>query len=285
MDKECLKGVVYINRLLDLYSNNNSIDSVSAQITDKEFSLGVEYMIENNLLNPYELTFLSSYSDICKDALVESCKSVTDEEILCLDNRESVLDEISLIKQLSSTNDDFNDKLFELFKDKIVTKSRRDVEYDKNTLQIIPYMIIEHDGDLVLLKKKKGDPRLIDTIDLPAGHCAEGNILDSMMSELKEELDIDPSDVHRVTYLDFIPPTNNKFSISYYHIGVLIMVNLTDGVTISNAEKDKHDIVYLKDVIKNPKYVEAIGDWASYGILQYLDYKNSIIKYNNKYIL
>lgn len=278
MNNECLKGVMYINRLLDLYSNNNDINSMSAKITEEEFSAGIDYMIENDMLNSYELSFLGNYSKVCKDVLQKSCTDITDERVLCFDNRESILNEISLIRRLSSNSNTFYRKTSDLFRDKTVVKNRVDVEYDNSILQIIPYMMIIYNDDLVLLEKKKGDSRLLNKIDLPAGHCSEPTVLDSMISELKEELNIKYDDISSMRIIDFIPPTNNTFSISYYHLGVMVLINLKDGVEIENSEDDKHNLIYLKDLIKDKDKIKSIGDWASYGILQYLDYKDNLIK-------
>lgn len=271
MDK--LKGALYLKKILNSYKDGGTTLIDSMNVTNYQIARGLAYLVEQDQLSMYELSILCRFSRTCECALKLKSEDIKDEQILCLSNRDYILSELKILKTLLKDDEERNESFLRLINTNKVKLSRRNVEYDKNVLQIIPYMMIEVNNDLVLLEKKKGESRLIDTIDFPAGHCSEDTVIDSIFKELEEELGVNKKDVVKVKILRTIPSTSDPLNVSYYHLGILVSIVLNPNTTIINGESDRSNLLYLQDVLDNPDKIKNISDWCGYGILEYLNMK------------
>lgn len=238
-----LNKFIKIKSILCDYKSFEKIDVKQESILLKHMDFIKQEMYDN--LDNYEKQLLLK---LFKEQFLASHK---DEKVLCI---------------YREIFDKYKDRLriIDIIKHYGFFINRNIIEYDKDIIQIVVYVGTVTDKDtLVLLKRKKGEERLNGTIDFVAGHvCDIGTfdivkcIKESVIKEVKEELGIDVllSAVHDdAEPIGEIYPSNNKFSVSYYHLGLIYKTNILNE--FKNNEPDRHDIIYsdslTKDDLKN----------------------------------
>lgn len=160
--------------------------------------------------------------------------------------------------------------------DNIKVNDRYILENNPFAKQIIPYMMIIHNGKLVLLYKNKGtDDRVVGQYDFPSGHMDEKDdtIEDTIYRELNEELGLNREDINSIDYIDYIPDVFSSLAhrVSSYHLGLIYKINLKDNTKLINKEDSKHQLVYFEDIDFTDKDVfKLFGNWCVSGINKYL---------------
>lgn len=270
-NKLCI-NILKLRHIMNQYKSGKKFTDINVDIDYDSFCNTALYLLDIDYFDNYELSFLSQFDfgDMFLRKLLENCKDITDEEILCIERDEFISNFIHFNKIANQNNIiDFVQIL-----DSIAFKMpRREVEYSKKYLQLIPYMVITtQNNDIVLLEKKKGDNRLISRIDFPSGHCNKDTILESIFNELKEELGIDRLDIDEITPISIIPIEDNIFSISHYHLGIVFNIKLEENTNIINNEPEKHNIIYYSEIRSNPEKLTKLSNWCTYGLYKYLEY-------------
>lgn len=264
-------GIIKIKRIIDQYKSGMEMKDISFGTDLRTLENALSYLLHSNYFDNYELAFLAKIFPSCSVFLKKNCETIKNEMVLCHTNRSKFIDLVYSTKSLISPDkmESFVHTILETGK----YLNRQDIEYDDDVIQIIPYMIINNDDDLLLLERKKGDSRLINWIDFPAGHCNNTDIKHSIYDELKGELNIDKDNIKSIKYVDIIPPVNDKFSVSYYHLGLICSIELYDTSTIINNEYDRHNILNYSDILKQPDKIRYLSNWATYSILKFLQQK------------
>lgn len=261
--------IIAIKNMLSQYKHGGNI----IQFPPSSGSLNsiINTLYKKKLIDEYELIFLSKlyklneYSNIIK-------ANIKDEWVLCMTDRHSLISNIQYLKN------DLN-SLVEYIELNGSYINRASIEFNTDVVQIIPYMMVIHNDKLLLLKKKKnkGDLRVANKIDFPAGHCNKNDngINGSIMKELNEELGIEKHEISNIKIIDTIPISKDKFTVSYYHLALIYAIELTPDAIVINSEPDKHDILYYEDINDISNILEYFDNWVLYGIQSYIKYKGS----------
>lgn len=220
------------------------------QYTYKE----LEYLYDNNIINRCHLGRIYDKSISARLLLYDKCKDITDEKVLCIER-------------------DYYLKNRNLQGARVL--SRRAVEYDINFLQIIPYCVVMDTGnEYVMLEKLKGDSRLLNTIDFPAGHCYSESVIDGALKELEEEINLTKDNIIDIINLDPIEICNDPFNVSYYHLGLTFMIKTKPLFEwLHNKESDKHRIlIENRDAELSIDQMSKMGSWASQAYIKMKEY-------------
>lgn len=244
MDKN-MDLILKLRMLLTHYKHNSTIPKVSffdnfaKGYTDSDKVIRDLYNI--NLINSYELSLLNTLK---LTTLKPSCGS-PDEVVLYLKDRNIVALALEMYN-----NSNGLDELLYYINSNVKPRKRSDLEYNTKCLQIIPYINVVYKGETLLLKKIKDGDRTKGKYDFPAGHWSvtDKTIQDCIRKELFEELGIDQYKIKSSIFRGAIPLSNDIFSVSYYHLGLIYTVTLHDDTEIFNAEPEKHQISYLSEL-------------------------------------
>lgn len=260
--------IIAIKNMLTQYKHGGNITSFPPP--SPYLDSIIELLYSKKLIDDYDLSFLSKLYKL--EHYIEIQKpNIKDESILCILDRHNLLINMEYLK-----ND--LDSLVSYIEKVGVYVDRRFVEFNSDIVQIIPYMMVIHNDKLLLLKKKKnkGDVRVANKIDFPAGHCSKSNrgIVNSIMKELNEELGINKEDIKNINIVNTIPISKDIFSVSYYHLALIYSIELYDDAKILNNEPDKHDILYYEDIDDITNILGYFDNWVLYGINTYNNIKN-----------
>lgn len=256
--------MIKVRYLLEQYRKGNFNENTNI---DYNTIKTLKQLLGTTYFTNYELSFVNRY--IIGNNSLLTYRNEKNENVMCILRYTISQFKIQLLEYYRTKIDYFKDLVY----DNIIILNRQNVEYDDRYLQLIPYMIIKRGNEFILLEKKRGDNRLINRLDFPAGHCSEGSIEDSIYRELKEELSI--TKIKSKSFIGFIPIDSDKFSVSHYHLGLIYVIDLYDDSTIHNNEPDKHDLVYFKykDIINNLEFnridFRKFSDWCTYSLLKY----------------
>lgn len=261
-------NILKLRHMMNQYRGGKKFTDIITDMDYDSFYNTAFHLLEINYFDNYELSFLSQFDKVFSEKLLDNCKDITDEDILCVNREEYIYNFIHLNKLPNPNIVEFvNTVDLNSFK-----MNRRDVEYSRDYLQIIPYMIITQNDDIVLLEKKKGDNRLVNFIDFPAGHCNKNTVVESIHTELDEELGIKKENIIKITPISIIPIEENIFSISHYHLGIVFNIELEKDTIFLNNEPEKHDIIYYSEIKNNPDKLVKLSSWCTYSLYKYLEY-------------
>jgi predicted NUDIX family phosphoesterase len=152
---------------------------------------------------------------------------------------------------------------------------RGDAEEDFTLKQIIPYAIVRRGEEVFVYKRLKagGEARLHDSLSIGVGgHMNRINYItnwhDNLMMnfyrELHEELDInDPIPEPKIIGLI----NDDEDDAGFFHIGILMVVNLSEHVEVAVRETDKLEGYWLrsKDLTKSPLF-ESLEAWSQLAV-------------------
>ena len=135
------------------------------------------------------------------------------------------------------------DEILRLIRENYEFVPRPQAEEDASFRQIIPYILVRKDGQILLLErlKKQTESRLHGKLSLGIGghinpvDCAEGaDVLQAgLMRELEEELC-----VPQIKNLRFLGIINDYSSeVSFYHLGLLYLLDADGPVQIRETAK------------------------------------------------
>lgn len=253
--------ILKLRMLLTHYEHSSSIPKISffdnfvKGYSDSDDVIRDLY--SKSLLNNYEIALLNSLK---LTTLQPSCSS-GDEVVFYLKDRTTVALALEMYN-----NKDGLDELLYFINSNVKKRKRSDLEYNTKCLQIIPYINVVHNGRTLLLKKIKGDARTYGKYDFPAGHWnhQDKTIQDCIRKELSEELGIHSDKIKSSIFRGAIPLSNNIFSVSYYHLGLIYTVTLQNDTEIFNAEPEKHQISYLSDL--SVEDICKFDNWLVYSL-------------------
>jgi len=126
----------------------------------------------------------------------------------------------------------------------LVYKPRSEAELDKNYKQLIPYVILVHNGRVLHYQRGKGggETRLHGFYSIGiGGHIADedaslfshAGYRDGMLRELREEVDIDLKDVNE-TAVALINDDSNE--VGYVHFGVVHIMQVPNENVVGNRK-------------------------------------------------
>lgn len=141
-------------------------------------------------------------------------------------------------------------------------------EKDASFRQIIPYILIRREGQLLLLErlKKQTETRLHGKLSLGIGghinpiDCAGGDVLRAGLErELSEEVD-----VARIKGLRFLGIINDYSSeVSFYHLGLLYLLDAEGPVQIRENSKMTGSFVAPQAL---PELLERMETWSQVAV-------------------
>ncbi|NLZ34240.1 MAG: NUDIX domain-containing protein [Clostridiales bacterium] len=173
-------------------------------------------------------TTLTSEINLKKGELLESKKPSTKETIIYY--REDDLTEIP---------SGFSKSKLDLIKHIPIYSAKRSLlEYLPMQRHPIPYCVIRNKDKYFLAFREggSGEARLIGKKGLLGGHVAvedleesiEKTFIKSLLRELKEEADINESDINNISFLGFIKNTE-KDTVEFDHLGLIYLVDINNS--------------------------------------------------------
>jgi predicted NUDIX family phosphoesterase len=154
---------------------------------------------------------------------------------------------------------------------------RYEVEMDETILQVIPYVVLRHNGKYFVTKRLAGDERLkgmvaflgghIDDSDLVVNHgCHTGispydTIVKGMVRELTEETTVKENQIHINEPIDVF--VDNSSQVSRCHVCELFVIDTTtDNIVIRETEKLEGAWLTL-DELKEKVALGKCEGWAA----------------------
>ena len=140
---------------------------------------------------------------------------------------------------------------------------RYEVEMDESVLQVIPYVVLSHEGKYFVTKRLGGDERLKGMVAFLGGHIDPTDMEFSYISktriapyttmyngfkrELIEETTLDPVCITGDYFTNVF--VDNSSQVSRCHVCQLVLVSIsTDNVKIKETDKLEGDWVTLEEL-------------------------------------
>lgn len=201
------------------------------------------------------------------------------EGVIKMSEKENVLVIEKIILETYIGDHTFNlitekkEEVFQLVIDNHTFLQRDLAEYDLNYKQAIPYILIQHQNQYLLLKrtKKQTEKRLHNKFSLGiGGHINprteseyENVIIHGLYKELHEEISITPD--HQLQFIGVI--NDETTDVSKVHLGLLYVIELEDGkFEILEKEKMSGEWVTVEELEENYDNLET---WSQ---IVYRDY-------------
>lgn len=153
---------------------------------------------------------------------------------------------------------------------------RKFAEYNPKYLQLIPYVLIQHEDSFFTVKRINGDERLVGLISVGmGGHINpidedddEKVLTNNIERELKEELFIDLSKNISCTYEGLLRYTDPNDVVSQDHVGVFYLLKTTDGnVRVKETDKMKGQFLPKEEF---SSLLERSESWSNILIREYI---------------
>lgn len=180
---------------------------------------------------------------------------MSDEKIICIERK--LIPENWLLREVSSKIDINDFKKF-IQNTKVHLIDRNIVEDNEHYKQIIPYVLISKNDELLVYQRQGTEKRLHNLRSAGiGGHINEADYIEganlvtiyrNLARELKEEINLE-FDSNCCKFLGIINEENSK--IGRVHLGVVFLYKLLDDVTYSTSEEIE-EFAWIKiDSIKN----------------------------------
>lgn len=146
---------------------------------------------------------------------------------------------------------------------------RRDVEFNPTFLQVIPYVLISHQGSFFAVKRIAGDSRLVGRISLGmGGHIESEDVVDdkldllsvenALLRELEEEIGLRSSDIQKIDYRGVIVNFEESDPVSLDHIGLFYVAELThNNIQVKELDVMEGGFSSTVDILKEVGNLET----------------------------
>lgn len=187
---------------------------------------------------------------------------MAEERVLCFERR--LLDEMGNFQGLSFDVDKYLPAI--TAPANLTYRIRREAEQDKRYKQLIPYVLLVHEGRVLRYRRGKGgeETRLHGLFSIGVGgHISDEDAglfsadavgyYDGMWRELKEEVDIEPLSEAAVAIVN-----DDSTEVGSVHLGVVHLVRVADESAVGRRKGIvAPEFVSIEEAIRNAAHYES----------------------------
>lgn len=175
-----------------------------------------------------------------------------------------------------------NDEILEELLEESYFVFRKFAEYNPKYLQLIPYVLIQHEDTFFVVTRTGGDERLIGKVSAGmGGHInpededdGEKVLTNNIERELKEELYIDLSKTISCEYKGLLRYTDPKDAVSQDHMGVFYVLKTSDAkVRVKETDKMEGKFITKEEA---SALLDKSESWSHTLISEYINQVNPV---------